>query len=180
MINRFFLLFVALIFVGAGCAVPEAVISTDPVEPTGVVGVGLGDTAPEFSLPDFDGNEFSLSYYSGSPVMIDFWASWCPFCVNEIPEIQRFHEEYPELEVIGIHRSETESVETGRAFARDLGVTYLMLQDEVGDVYKQYSGGRPFMPVAIFINEDGVITDRLFGPKTDAQLKAALDKLMTN
>ncbi len=179
MIYRVSLSLVALVLLGTGCNTPVIESSSEPIIPTGNVGIELGDTAPEFTLTDFDENAFSLSDYKGSPVMIDFWASWCPFCVNEIPEIQAFHESYPELKVIGIHRTDTEKVENGLKFATDLGVTYLMLQDEVGDVYKEYSGGRPFMPLALFINSDGIISDRLFGPKTEAQLKTALNKLMT-
>jgi peroxiredoxin len=151
--------FAVLAFVGVGCA-----------EPAGI-GVDIGQEAPDFATIAFDGQEVSLSDYRGEKVLLDFWAMWCPFCANEIPEIQSLHEEYPDLTVIGVHRSATESYEEAQGFSQDLGVTYQMFRDDDDNIYDTFSGGRPLMPLAVLIDENGIVQKRLIGPKTADQIK---------
>lgn len=160
-INRIFLLFVAMLFVGTGCVGQDSRVSIDG-----------------FVLESFEGETIAFSDFEGQPVFIDFWASWCPFCIHEIPEIQKIHETYEDLVVIGIHRSDTESYERGKEFIDELGVTYLVLKDEDGSVYQFYSGGRPLMPLAVLIDEHGEIQDQLLGPKTAEQMAEKLMKLL--
>ena len=156
---RFLVLMVVFLFFGAGCA-----------EPTGI-GVDIGQEAPDFTTTAFDGQEVSLSDYRGEKVLLDFWAMWCPFCTNEIPEIQSLHEQYPNLIVIGVHRSSTESYEEAQSFIQDLGADYQMLRDDDDSIYDTFSGGRPLMPLAVLINENGIVQKRLLGPKTADQIK---------
>jgi len=165
-IHRFLALFVAIVFLGTGCVgpTPDTVDGTD-------LGVDIGQESPDFTTTAFTGQEVSLSDYRGEKVLLDFWAMWCPFCATEIPEIQALHEQYPNLNVIGVHRSATESFEEAELYAQDLGVTYLMLRDDDDELYDLYSGGRPFMPLAILIDEDGIVQQRLLGPKTTEQIK---------
>lgn len=173
-VYRFLLLLVAVVFVGAGCNQPS-----DVIESTGDgVGVDVGQEAPDFTLTSFEGEVVSLSDYDGQVIFLDFWAAWCPFCVNEIPEIQAIHESYPEVVVIGVHRTETEAVEDGQAFVDELGAMYTMLKDEDGSVYQTYSGGRPFMPLGIIIDQDGLVHQRFLGPKTAEQMKEPFMNLL--
>ncbi|MBT5808295.1 TlpA family protein disulfide reductase [Candidatus Uhrbacteria bacterium] len=161
-------LIVAFVFVGAGCAKP------------GTVGVDVGQIAQDFTLTSFDGETVSLSDFEGQSVFLDFWAAWCPFCIGEIPEIEAIHQSYgSDVVVIGIHRTATEPAERGEKFVNELGVTYLLLKDDLDEVYGAYSGGRPFMPLAILIDGDGVIVERFIGPKTSEQMHAAFETLMT-
>lgn len=140
--------------------------------------VEVGSTAPNFTLSDFSGNSVSLSNFAGKPVFIDFWASWCPPCVEEIPEIQKISQEFGELVVLGIHRTETESKEIGVAFAQGLGVTYLLLQDPKGEVYKIYTQGQRFMPYAVFIDKNGVIVEKKAGAKTVDEMREKVKKIL--
>lgn len=182
MMKRFTIALLTLVFIGQGCA-PASIQRSE--EGLGILqgnqetGSTMGEIAPDFALRDFDGDIKRLSDYRGTPVFIDFWAAWCPFCINELPEIEAVHKEFgDQIKVLGIHRTSTESKDIGADFATERGVTYPLLQDEKGDVYKAYTGGRPFMPVAVFIDGEGVITDIFFGPKSKAQIEAALQNVL--
>jgi len=142
------------------------------------VGISVGNRASNFKLETFDGKVVELASIS-QPVVIDFWAAWCPFCVAELPELEAVHQEFGDkVQFLGIHRSETESIEKGQEFADDKGVTYPLLKDSTGDVYDVYSGGQPFMPVAYFIDADGIIQERVLGPKSKDKIRSSVNKLL--
>ena len=141
----------------------------------------VGQKIPEFELEDFNGEKVKIATSSGKPIFIDFWAAWCPFCTQEMPEIEKIHQEFGDkLIVLGIHRSETESVTQGTEFAKERGVTYLLLKDTTGQVYKTLTGGRNFMPYALYIDKEGKIVKVKAGPKTVEEMRAAVGELLEN
>lgn len=134
---------------------------------------------PEFELEDFQGQKVKVATASGKPIFIDFWAAWCPFCVDEMPEIEKIHKEFgDQLAVYGIHRSETEGIDAGAKFAKDRGVTYTLLKDSTGQVYKTLTGGRNFMPYALYIDKEGKIVKTKAGPKTAEEMRQAIEELL--
>lgn len=138
-----------------------------------------GQKVVDFELESFEGEKIKLSQFAGKPVFIDFWAAWCPFCINEMPEIEKIHQEFGDnLIVLGIHRSETEGIEAGSKFAKDRGVTYPLLKDSTGAVYKILTGGRNFMPYALYIDKDGNIVKTKAGPKTADEMRQAMGELL--
>lgn len=141
------------------------------IESAEVTGAQEGEIAPNFRLESFDGTIVELGRID-KPVVLDFWAGWCPFCIEEMSHLEEMHQEFKnEVIFIGIHRSDTESPETGKKFAAKQEITYLLLQDFTGDVYDTFSDGQPFMPIAFFIDTNGVITKRVFGPKTGESIR---------
>jgi thiol-disulfide isomerase/thioredoxin len=116
--------------------------------------------APNFALEDEDGNRFTLAEFEGRPVFLNFWATWCTFCKEEMPDMQRIQNQYgDDLVVIGVNVGD--SVEDGEGFVRRAGITYLRLYDrdqEVTDGYLVQA-----MPTSYFITADGVIVDANFG-----------------
>lgn len=139
----------------------------------------IGQKISEFELEDFNGQKVKVASASGKPIFIDFWAAWCPFCVEEMPEIEKIHQEFKDqLIVLGIHRSETESVTQGTEFAKERGVTYPLLKDATGQVYKKLTGGRNFMPYALYIDKQGKIVKVKAGPKTVEEMREAVKTLL--
>lgn len=139
----------------------------------------VGQKVSEFELEDFNGQKVKVASASGKPIFIDFWAGWCPFCVEEMPEIEKIHQEFKDqLIVLGIHRTETESVGRGTEFAKERGVTYTLLKDSTGEVYRKLTGGRNFMPYALYIDKDGKIVQVKAGPKTEQEMREAVKTLL--
>jgi len=126
------------------------------------VGTEVGNIAPSFTLETITGETVSLSDYRGKVVMINFWATWCPFCVDEMPDIQKAQEEFGDsLVVLGINRAE--SIETQNTFFNELetDITYNLLLDSTDSVSTKY--GVLAMPTTFFLDKNGVITNRFFG-----------------
>ena len=111
------------------------------------------------------------------PVFIEFGTKWCPFCTEEMPAIEKIYQEFGlpsggELVVLGIHRTNTEPVSVGKDFARnDAKVTYPILLDKTDEVYKAYTPGFAGMPVAAWIDAEGILVKLKIGPKTTEEMR---------
>lgn len=143
-----------------------------------------GGEAPDFILVDFEGRLVKLSDLKGKPVFIDFWAEWCPFCTDEMPDIEKIHKEFGppaggELVVLGIHRTNTESAKVGKDFAKDeVKVTYMILQDKTDEVYSAYTPNFAGMPVAAWIDKNGLLVKLKIGPKTPEEMRKNVEEIL--
>ena len=129
----------------------------------------VDEPAPDFSVTTLDGNEVTLSDLRGRRVIVDFWATWCPPCIKEIPHFIRLAKEHDliELTIIGIS-DEPESML--RQFAQKEGINYLIASDELNFApYNKITG----IPTTFFIDEDGVIRDIHVGYMNYNDIKAA-------
>lgn len=139
-------------------------------------GIAQGKVAVDFRLQDLDGKEVALSEYQGNVVMVNFWATWCPPCRAEIPEIETAYRARREdgFVVLGV------SVEQARdhvaAFVDAVGMSYPVLLDETAQVYKTYRV--PGLPMSVFVDREGVIQVLHVGPLTAAQLDGYLAELL--
>lgn len=97
-----------------------------------------GDSAPLFSLTDTDGNTVSLQDYKGKVILLNFWASWCEPCRNEMPAVQESYNKYKDqgFVVLGVNIAENQV--TAKGFANRLGVTFPVLLDSDRKVTQQY------------------------------------------
>ena len=154
---------------------------------TGAVGdtkAEEGKPAPGFTLEDIEGNVVNLSDFKGKPIFIDFWTKWCPFCTEEMPQIEKIHQEFGpptggDLVVLGIHRTNTEAASVGEDFAKnDAKVTYPILLDKTDEVYKAYTSGFAGMPLAAWIDKDGIIVKLKIGPKTEEEMRENLEAIL--
>jgi peroxiredoxin len=128
---------------------------------TTVVGTGVGDQAPDFKLADLEGNQVSLSSLRGRPVLLNFWATWCPPCRMEIPFIEEIHTEWQDRGLVILAVDAGESTSTVRNFLQAYGYSVTVLLDATQTVTQQYhiTG----LPTTYFIDSKGIIYDKRIG-----------------
>ena len=118
----------------------------------------VGSQAPDFTLKDLQGNQVRLSALRGRPVMINFWATWCPPCRAEIPDIVKVYKamlKAESYEILGI-ATQSDS-ETIKAFVREFDMAYPVLPDVEGRVISLYRVVP--IPTSFFIDKEGIIRD---------------------
>ena len=131
----------------------------------------IGHPAPEFAVTAAVGETFRLSALRGTPVVLNFWATWCPPCRAELPELQAAHERYArEVAVVGVNQAEPTAAVT--AFLGQNHLTFPVPLDERGDVSRRYAVRG--LPTTFFIDRSGIIRHIQIGPLTEATLAQAL------
>ncbi len=104
----------------------------------------------------------------GGPAVVNFWATWCAFCVEEMPAFQAVHEAVgDQVRFIGVDRED--NVEAALSFLSDVGVTYETVEDVDGSYFTAVKGRG--MPTTLFVDGDGIIRYRHAGPMTGEQLR---------
>jgi len=130
-------------------------------------GLVAGDAAPAWTLQDVDGNAVSFADYAGKVVVVDFWATWCAPCLEEIPGYIAMQEKYgPEgFAMIGISVDTKPAAEV-KAFAEAHAMNYpvLMADAEVMSLFK----GIDFIPTTFLIGRDGMVIDSKVGSQDTA------------
>ena len=121
-----------------------------------------GSSAPDFTLSTLDGRSVLLSQFQGQPVVLTFSASWCPPCREEAPFQQALHRQHPELVILLVDSNEQDRVV--QRFADEFGMTFPVLLDRSGSVYRQY--GIFGIPTSFFIDPGGIIRHVLVGALT--------------
>jgi peroxiredoxin len=144
-----------------------ALAQTPDVEPSDVAptapaaSLQIGDSAPDFTLPDLTGQDVSLQDFRGKVVLLNFWASWCVPCRSETPALQRLYEKYQDQDfvVIGVSIDE-ETVEAVPDFIEEFGLTYPILLDTTRVSTGQDGSYRlEGIPQSYFIDAEGIIRD---------------------
>ncbi|MCC5811268.1 MAG: TlpA family protein disulfide reductase [Ectothiorhodospiraceae bacterium] len=122
---------------------------------------------PDFTLPDLEGEPRSISEWDGKLIALNFWASWCPPCVKEIPLFNALQEEYGDrgLQFVGVA---VERRENAAAFAEEIGLGYPSMQGEYEamQVAAAYGSERGLLPYTVIIDRNGRIIERLSGEVT--------------
>lgn len=136
----------------------------------------VGDKPPEFTLTALDGRTVSLSDYEGKPVVVNFWGSFCPPCVREMPEFQRQYDKWKSegLEILAINLSEDDLTVNNFVEGRDL--TYPILRDVGRETEKRYR--LRSYPTTFFIRPDGTLEEVFEGGMTEADIEERVLKLI--
>jgi thiol-disulfide isomerase/thioredoxin len=152
------LFLVILLLSACGAAAGQQLSSSKPAP-----GPFKGRQAPELSLENLHGQRVSLSQHQGKPVLINFWASWCPPCRQEMPTFQEIHQEYgDQVIILAVNATSTDNLENVREFVSETGVSFPILLDSDGLIQKSY--GITALPTTIFVDTNGVVYERLVGP----------------
>ena len=173
----------ALLLVGAAALVvgcsdrPSASVETAAaVLPADAAGDGALEAAPLFTLNDLDGNPYGLADSHGKVRLVDFWATWCAPCREEIPMFNELHEAYGEkgLEILAISDFD-EGPELVREFVEEYGVKYknLIGTEQVATDYPVVG-----LPTAFLIDREGRVVQRYFGPKPKKVLEKEIRRLL--
>jgi len=130
------------------------------------------DLRPEFSLEDLDGNMRSITEWDGKVVVLNFWGSWCPPCVHEIPMFMALQDEYGEqgLQFVGVA---LDRLEDARAFYEELEVNYpsMVGVHEPTVIGEKYGNERGTLPYTVIIDRDGRIVERFDREVTREQIE---------
>ncbi len=120
-----------------------------------------GKPLPDFSLQDLKGKKHSLSDYKGKVVLLNFWATWCPPCVKEMPSMQRLQDKYQDqdFEILAVNMGEDST--TIEIFLQKMSVNFPVLLDSDGAILKQWKIFA--FPTTFLIDKEGNITYALFG-----------------
>ncbi len=130
-----------------------------------------GVLAPDFTLKTLDGGEVSLSQFRGRPVLINFWASWCPPCRLEMPDLVRAYETHKAdgFVILGIDLTFQDSIPDVQAFVEEFNMTFPVLLDETSEVTLNLYQLRG-LPMSIFVDRNGVIARMHIGAMTGEQI----------
>lgn len=129
------------------------------------IGIERGNIAPDFTLETLDGETVRLSDFHGEKILLNFWASWCPPCHTETPDLQKFHESNNDVVVLSVNVTETEDdLDDVQAFIDEYGVTYETLLDEDLTVANMYQAHQ--LPTSYLINTEGKVHNIAIGPVT--------------
>lgn len=132
-----------------------------------------GAHAPSVEMVDFSGETVSLAQYEGTPVVVNFWATWCPFCVAEMPDFEKVNQATGnDVQFIGVNLQDDASA--ADALAIETGVTYTLARDPQGVVYNAFGGVA--MPTTVFIDADGVVREIATGALTESQLSGKIEQ----
>jgi len=131
--------------------------------------------APNFELPDLQGRIHRLSDYRGQWVVVNYWATWCPPCLQEMPELTWFHERYADqgVTVLGLDLEDID-VETLTDFVEGLEVRYPVLL--AGITPPEDMPGILGLPMTFVISPEGELMNRHLGPVTAAMLEHMLQE----
>ncbi len=135
-----------------------------------------GDPAPSTAVARFDGTDVTFGDYAGTPVVVNFWASWCPSCVAELsaairPSQDRFGDQ---VAFVGVNLQDDR--DTARELVEQTGVAFELLEDPDGTLYTEF--GALGMPFTAIISADGIVLDTHNGPLTENQLNDKITELL--
>lgn len=165
--NRLVLIAV-IVLVGGSVYLVSTSSSRPPYETVKLV--AIGDLAPDFQLEDTKGNKVSLSDLRGKIVLVNFWATWCPPCIEEMPSMERLNEVVAGNDFVMLAIN---TEENGRsvvpAFLEKTPYTFPILYDDKGVVQKSYGVFK--FPESFIIRKDGTIAEKIIGPLDWSSLK---------
>ncbi len=138
-----------------------------------------GFLAPDFELQDTAGNSLRLSDLQGRPVLLNFWASWCPPCQAEMPAMEQVYQAYAAqgFVVLAVNTTYQDGETEALQFMQSHGLTFPVLFDRSGTTSHQYDTRA--LPTSYFIAPSGIIQEVVVGgPMSEALLRSQVERLL--
>lgn len=150
---------------------PVAVVAPVPAAATGaVIADVVGQRRPAFSMTDYQGDVRAISEWDGKVLLINFWATWCPPCLEEIPGFITLQARYAGrgVQFVGVAIDERDNV---REFADRLGLNYPSFQDPIAplDLMRAYGNHQGGLPYTVLVAADGTVVFTRTGPLAKAE-----------
>ena len=170
------LLFVLIL---ATAAVWVLASAAPPASSTGgIPAPQIGFQAPDISLPAEDGTTIQLADLRGRPVLVNFWASWCPPCRAEMPAMQQVYQELSSqgVTILAINAANQDDHAAALNFAQSLGLSFPIVYDQTGETSSRYAIRS--LPTSFFVDSQGVIRGIIVGGLSEAALRIRLRQLL--
>lgn len=145
----------------------------------GIAQPHIGFAAPDITLSDQAGNSIQLTELRGQPVIINFWASWCPPCRAEMSAIEAVHQTYQGqgLVVLGVNAANQDNFAQAQEFVSEMDLSFQILYDTTGNVQDLYEVSA--LPTTFFINRAGIIQEVVIGgPIAEALLNIHAEEIL--
>ncbi|WNF37967.1 thiol-disulfide oxidoreductase ResA [Bacillaceae bacterium IKA-2] len=138
--------------------------------------VVVGELAPNFVLKDLDGNEIELKDLRGKGVFLNFWATYCPPCIDEMPYMENSYQKYQDegIEILAVNVDE-QRIRIEK-FINSMSLTYPILLDPGSQVNQLY--GIRALPVTFLIDEHGIVIERRIGGLTQKMVDDYLKQIV--
>jgi thiol-disulfide isomerase/thioredoxin len=169
---------VAMAIAGTSGFVLQRYLATQDANNAATANPIIGQTRPEFAMMDIEGNIRNIKEWDGQVVLLNFWATWCPPCLREIPDFIEVQHELAEhdFQIIGIAVDNETDV---RDFVNTMSMNYPVMAGEMEAIelsqrYGNSIGGLPFSAV---IDKNGKITHTITGELSKDRLKSILEQL---
>ena len=133
--------------------------------------------APDFNLKDQYGVVHSLENYKGKVIFLNFWATWCPPCKKEMPDVESIYKEYGEnkkdVVILGVNSEKENEV---KKFLKDKGYTFPTVIDENSEVMRKYF--IQAFPTSFVIDKEGNVYGYVMGGLTKEQIKQVIEEVL--
>ena len=141
---------------------------------------GAGERAPAFSLKDLSGNEVYLSSFRGRTVLLNFWATWCPYCRKERQHLNSLHREYKDRGLVIISIATDKSTGTVRNFMKNNPSDFIVLPDDNKKTAASYKVRG--LPTSFLIDREGMIRQKFVGFRewTGSDMKKLIGTFVEN
>jgi cytochrome c biogenesis protein CcmG, thiol:disulfide interchange protein DsbE len=168
------------IVLAIGLIVAQTLLLREGSPPHSLTGsLVVGKPAPDFKLATIDGMSVSLSQFRGRPVLVNFWATWCIPCREEMPELVRSYEAHKAegFVILGSNLTYTDSLPDVQTFIKEFKMTFPVLLDKDGAVAERLYQ-IPGVPTSVFVKRDGTITHIQIGKMTPQQVDQFVGEIL--
>jgi thiol-disulfide isomerase/thioredoxin len=135
-----------------------------------------GDPMPEVAWPDLQGNLVRVSDYTGRPVLINTWATWCPPCKSEMPLLDRFYQQYKDQGLVVLAVNGSEEPDKVSKFIQESKFSFPVLLDVTGEAISKL--GIVNFPTSILVGRDGMVKYIYIGEITEKTLREVIIPLL--